>query len=129
MFLACNVAQEGQTNVWFLDSIWSNHIIGNLEMFSSLDESEKFDLTLNNDNNVEVEGKGNINIITKKGEKKHISNVYFVPSLKHNLISIEKLVQQGYRVSFKNTLCKILNLIPSNQLIAKVQMTKKKSFT
>ena len=75
-------------------------MIGNLEMFSSLDESVKFNVILGNDNEVEVKEKGNIKILTKKGEKKHISNVYFVPSLKHNLFSIGQLVEKGYRVSF-----------------------------
>ena len=84
-------------------------MIGNLEMLSSLDEIVKSDVTLGNDNKVEVKRKGNINILTKKVRKKHISNVYFVPSLKYNLISIWQLVQKGYRVSFKNQACTILD--------------------
>ena len=108
MFLACNVTQEGQANVWFLDSGCNNHMTGNLEIFSSLDEIVKSDVTLGNDNKVEVKGKENINILTKKAGKKHISNVYFVPSLKYNLLSIGQLVEKGYRVSFKNQACTIL---------------------
>ena len=77
-------------------------------MFSSLEESVKFDVTLGNDNEVEVKEKRNINILTKKGEKKHISDVYFVPGLKHNLLSIGQFFQKGYRVSFKNKVYTIL---------------------
>lgn len=114
MFLACNVAQANEKDVWFLDSGCSNHMTGNLEMFSSLDNNIKSDVTLGNDNKVEVKGKGNINILTKKGEKKHITDVYFVPGLRHNLMSIGQLVQKGYRVSFKNKECIILDKYPSN---------------
>lgn len=96
---------------------------GNLEMFSTLDENVKSDVTLGNDNKVSVKGKGDVNILTKQGEKKYISDVYFVSGLKHNLMSVGQLVQKGYRVTFKNGLCIILDKYPSNQLIAKVRMT------
>lgn len=84
MFTACNVAKENKKDVWFLELGCNNHMIGNLEMFSSLDENIKFNVTLGNDNKVSIMGKGNINILTKQGEKNYISDVYFVPGLKHN---------------------------------------------
>ncbi|XP_059075013.1 uncharacterized protein LOC131875027 [Cryptomeria japonica] len=123
MFIACNVARESEKVIWFLDSSCSNHMTGNLEMFSSLDESVKSDATLGNDNKDSVMGKSSVNILTKMGEKKYISDVYFVPGLKHNLMSIGQLIQKGYRIYFKNKECTILDKFPSNQLIAKVQMT------
>ena len=49
---------------------------------------------------VEVSGKGTMNVITKHG-KKSIYDVYFVPGLKHNLISVGKLSQKCYRVIFE----------------------------
>ena len=69
MFIACNVAQESEKDIWFLDSGCSNHMTGNEELFSSLDKNVKLDLTLGNDNKVLVMGKGKIGILTKKGEK------------------------------------------------------------
>lgn len=82
-------------------------------MFSNLDEIVKYELTLGTDNKVIVMGKGRVNIITKKGGKKYISNVYFVLSLKYNLISIGKLMQNGYNVFCKNGECTILDKFPS----------------
>jgi hypothetical protein len=73
MFLAYNVAQANEKDIWFLDSGCSNHMIGNLEMFSSLDENIKSDVTLGNDNKVSVKGKGDVNILTKQGGEK----IYF----------------------------------------------------
>ncbi|XP_057837949.2 uncharacterized protein LOC131048110 [Cryptomeria japonica] len=92
MSIACNIAKESEKDIWFLDSGYSNHIIGNLEMFSSLDENVKLDVTLGNDNKVSVMGKGSVNILTQMREKKYISDVYFVPGLKHNLMSIGQLI-------------------------------------
>ena len=88
MFLACNVAQEKQSDMWYLDSGCNNHMSGNIEMFSNLDESVKSEVTLGTDSKVSVMGKGRVNMLTNKGEKKYISDVYFVLGLKHNLISI-----------------------------------------
>ncbi len=57
MFLACNVAQEKQSDIWYLDSGCSNHMSGNIEMFSDLDESVKFEVTLGTDRNVFAMGR------------------------------------------------------------------------
>ena len=87
MFITCHVSQERNKNIWFLDSGCGNHMTGNKEFFESLDRSIKSEVKLGNNEIVEVSGKGTINVITKHG-KKSISDVYFVPGLKHNLISV-----------------------------------------
>eukprot|EP00253_Pinus_taeda_P025679 PITA_25679 len=89
-----------------------NHMIGSIEMFSNLDESVKYEVTLGTDSKVYVMGKGRVNILTKKGEKKCIADVYFIPGLKHNLIIIGHLMQKGYNVFFKNDECTILDNSP-----------------
>jgi len=71
-------------------------------MLSNLDESVTFEVTLGTDIKLFVMGKGRVKIITNKGEKKYISDVYFLPSLKHNLIIIGQLMQKGYNVFFRN---------------------------
>ena len=57
MFLACNVAQEKLSDIWYLDSRCSNHMSGNIEMFSDLDESVKSEVTLGTDSKVFAMGK------------------------------------------------------------------------
>eukprot|EP00253_Pinus_taeda_P017123 PITA_17123 len=125
---SCNVAQEKQIDIWYLDSECSNNMSGNIEMLSNLDESVKSEVTLGIDSKVSVMGKGRVNILTEKGEKKYILDVYFVPILKHNIISIVQLMQKGYNVFFKNAMRTILDRSPSKQLIAKVQMTNNRMF-
>ena len=63
-------------------------MLGNIEMFYDLYESVKSEVILGTDCKVSIMGKGGVNILTKKREKKYISNVYFVSGLKHNLMSI-----------------------------------------
>lgn len=122
------MAQESSKDVWFLDSGCSNHMIGNRELFSNLDDSVEFEIKLENDTVVFVMGKGVINVLTKNGKKRFIPDVYYVPGLKHNLMSVGQLIEKGYRVLFKNDVCTILDRNPSDRLIAKVQMTKNKMF-
>eukprot|EP00253_Pinus_taeda_P012826 PITA_12826 len=110
------------------DSGCSNHMSGNAEMFSNLYESVKSKVTLGTRRKVPVMGKGRVNVVTKKREKKYISDVCFVPGLKHILISVGQLMQKGYNVFFENDVFTILYRIPSKQLIAKVQMTNNRMF-
>ena len=49
---------------------------GNLNLFSSLDTSVKIDLTLGNNVQVTVLGKGIVDILTKQGESKYIPDIY-----------------------------------------------------
>ena len=119
LFITCNVAQKNTNDLWFLDSGCSNHMTGNKEFFENLDTSIKSEVKLGNNEIVEVNGKGTVNVITRHG-KKSISDVYFVPGLKHNLISVGQLSQKGYRVVFEKNLCTIFDMPPSNMVIARV---------
>ena len=67
-----------------------------------------------------------INVITKLG-KKTIPDVYFVPSLKSNLISVGHLIRNGYRVAFEDNACTIFYISPRNMVIAKVEMENNRS--
>ena len=56
-FLACNMAEEKSEAIWFLDSGCSNHMTGNISMFSMLDENLKSQVTLGTDSKVSFTGK------------------------------------------------------------------------
>jgi hypothetical protein len=51
-----------------------------------------------------------------------------VPGLKHNLRSVGQLTQKGYRVSFENNVCTILDIPPSKMVITKIKMTHNRMF-
>lgn len=61
--------------------------------------------------------------------KESISNIYFVPSLEHNLISVGQLSQKGYRVIFEKNVCTIFDILPSNFVIARVEMKNNRIFS
>lgn len=128
LFLACNMAEEKSEDVWFLDSGCNNHMTGNIALFSMLYQSVKSQVTLGTDNKVSVMGKGEVKVLTKKGEKKTIADVYYVLGMKCNLISIGKLIQKGYNVFFVNDIFTIMDKTPSKQCIAEVKMTRNRMF-
>ena len=65
---------------------------------------------------------------TKKGEKKEIQNVQFSPSMKHNLMSVGKIIQNTYKLLIKNDNCVIHEKDVSNRLLAVAKMKKNKMF-
>ena len=128
LFLACNMAKEKNEDLRFLDYGCSNHMTRNIAMFSMLDESVKSQVTLGTDSKVFVMGKENVNVLTKKGAKKSIVDVYYVPGMKCNLLSIGQLVQKGYNVFFEDGFCTIMDKPPSKQCIVEVKMTRNRMF-
>ena len=71
-FIMCNVGEEGNPEVWYLDSGCSNHMSGNETLFSFIDNSFKSEIKMGNNGTLPVVGKGSILVRTKKGEKKEI---------------------------------------------------------
>jgi hypothetical protein len=72
----------------------------NKDLLSCIDSSISSDFTLGNDSIVKVQGKGIVPILTKQNIKKDIHNVYHVPNLKHNMLSVGQLIEHGYKVLF-----------------------------
>ena len=127
LFLACNMIEEKSEDVWFLDGC-SNHMTGKIALFSMLDQSVKSQVTLGTNNKVYVMGKGEVNVLTRKGEKKTVEDVYYVPGMKCNLLSIGQLFQNGYNVFFVDDVCTIMDKKPSKQCIVEVKMTRNRMF-
>eukprot|EP00253_Pinus_taeda_P014195 PITA_14195 len=128
VLLACNMAETNSEDIWFLDSGCSKHMTGNIALFSALDQSVKSQVTLGTDSKISVMGKGEVKIFTKKGERKTIADVYYVPGMRCNLLSIGQLVQKGYNVFFVNDVCTIMDRAPSKRCIAEVNMTRNRMF-
>ena len=125
MLLACNVQEASFDDIWYIDSGCSNHMTGNKSCFVNFDESVQREVKTGDNKRLIVKGSGDIPIRTKQGTN-YISNVYYVPDLKHNLLSVGQLLKKGHNVNFKNDLCEIKDKI--GVLIAKVKMTPTKMF-
>lgn len=80
-------------DTWFIDSGCNNHMTGCKSIIVQMDESFKREVRTGDDKRLDVHGIGDIAVETKIGKKK-IQSVYFVPGLKHNLLSVGQLLQK-----------------------------------
>lgn len=93
-------------NVWFLDSGCSNHMYGHRDWFVEMNEQIKVPERLGNHSRLMTAGKGTVKL--KVGELTHrVADVYYVPELKSNLLSIGQLQEKGLTFVFKNKFCKV----------------------
>ena len=69
-----------------------------------------------------------MSILTRNGEKKIVPDVYYVPGLKCNLLSIGQFMNKGYNVFFNINVCTIMDIPLSKRVIVEVHMKKNRMF-
>ncbi|KAJ4807357.1 polyprotein [Rhynchospora pubera] len=126
LFMAHTSHSIDPTTVWFLDSGCSNHMTGYKDQFTTLDESFKHHVKLGDNKSIQVEGKGTVSVSTTSGMR-YLYNVYYIPKLSQNLLSIGQLTENGYSVMFEGSTCIIKDKC-SKQTIAKVERAANKLF-
>ncbi|KAL5839776.1 hypothetical protein ACOSQ4_012384 [Xanthoceras sorbifolium] len=75
------------SDTWYVDSGCTSHMARDLNLFSSLDRTDKTRVKLGNDNVVQAAGRANVLIQTDSGAKV-IDDVLFIPDLAQNLLSV-----------------------------------------
>ncbi|XP_020243636.1 uncharacterized protein LOC109821889 [Asparagus officinalis] len=85
------------SDVWYLDNGASNHMTGQRSMFKHLDESIHGKVKFGDGSTVQIKGKGSILFLCKNGEQRLLREVYFIPSLCNNIISLGQLSKDGSR--------------------------------
>lgn len=102
-------AEQGVENLWYLDNGASNHMSGNRSFFLSLDEEITGKVRFGDDSRIDIKGKGSIRFILKGGEKKILNNVYYIPGLKSNIVSLGQATEAGCEVRMKDDLLMLLD--------------------
>lgn len=84
--------------VWYLDTGASNHMTGCEEKFTDIDFSVKGKVKFGDGSTVEITGRGTILFQCLNGEHRELSNVYLIPALKSNIISLGQMSENGCKV-------------------------------
>lgn len=88
--LACD------SDVWILDSGCSHHMCPNKDWFTNLEIIDHGTVLLGNDYACDKKGVGAIKLKLHDGIVRELSNVWYVPDLKKNLISLGALEANGF---------------------------------
>lgn len=96
---------------WYLDSGCTSHMTGDVSKLVSVNESRKQTICLADGNKVLSEGFGDCRVNTCDGSGDPVNlklkNVLLVPDLKNNLLSVSKIADEGYDVTFSESECLI----------------------
>nr|XP_027192719.1 uncharacterized protein LOC113787763 [Cicer arietinum] len=95
--------QNTKRKPWFLDSGCSRHMTGDRNCFITFIKKDGGSVTFGNDDQAQIKGNGTIG----KTNSAQINDVQYMQGLKHNLLSISQLCNNGCEVVFKPKVCEI----------------------
>ncbi|KAL3512752.1 hypothetical protein ACH5RR_025469 [Cinchona calisaya] len=124
LFMAKQEYTLTTADVSFLHNGCSNHMIQSL--FKELNQTYKIKVRLGDDKQVQVEGKGSV-AINNGNRIKYLHNVFFVPSLSQNLLSVGQSMDDDFSMMLENTSC-IVKDKKTNHVAVEVSMTRNKLF-
>lgn len=87
-----------QSSIWYLDNGASNHMTGDRTKFKTLDESVAGEVKFGDGSSVVIKGKGTIAFKCKNGEEKLFQEVYYIPDLCSNIVTLGQMSEEGNRV-------------------------------
>ena len=119
-------AETDSTDIWYLDNGASNHMSGNRSFFYEFDNSITGQVRFGDDSRIDIMGKGSFRFIIKKGEKKVLRNVYYIPALRSNIISLGQATEFGCEVRMKDD--KLLLFDRDGQMLVKSTRAKNRLY-
>ena len=114
-----------RSDAWFIDSGCSNHMCGDKGMFSNLVEELRHSVKCGNNTRMTVAGKGSVKLMFN-GLSFVIRDVYYVPELRNNLLSVGQLQEKGVAIVINNGSCSMYH--PDKRLIAHTKMSSNRMF-
>ena len=75
---------------------------GDKDMFLTLRKKRDGSISFGNDDSTKIIGKGTVRIGNKNTK---VENVLLVEDMKHNLLSVSQLCDQGHKVTFDSQKC------------------------
>ena len=100
--IACLSSCSGTSKVWYIDSGALAHMSGVRECFSELNEQGvSVEVELGDDRVVRAIGRGTLSFQRESRHPLRFRDVYYVPGLRKNLISVSTIKDRGFEVRFR----------------------------
>jgi hypothetical protein len=109
-------------SIWYLDNGASNHMTGDVLKFRDLDHAVLGKVRFGDDSTVDIQGRGTIVFEGKHGDHWVLSDVYYIPKLKSNLVSLGQLTETDHRIVLDDDLLEVCEK-QSERMIMRVPRT------
>ncbi|KAL8096387.1 hypothetical protein AgCh_037375 [Apium graveolens] len=114
------------SNLWYLDNGASNHMTGFRSKFKTLDENMTGQVRFGDGSTVEIKGKGSVGFKCKNGEELILNEVYYIPYLCDNIISLGQLSKNNNEVILRDMYLWVYD--KHKRLIMKVKRTNNRLY-
>lgn len=114
--LICSTSEKR----WCLDSGCTTHMVKNTDNFKWIDENVSETLNLANSSSTKISAKGAVELVTRMNNNDktiNLSEVLHVPDLRTNLLSVGKIVDKGYRVTFDKYKAEVINKFDNSVIL------------
>ena len=115
-----------EKDVCYLDNGASNHMTGNKAYFYELNEQVTGTVKFGDESCIDIRGKGSVLIEGKTGEQRLLTDVYYIPSLQCNIISLGQATEGGCEIHMKHDLLTMKD--DTGKLLMKVTRTKNRLY-
>ena len=102
LLLVHNERMQDKENMWYLDNGANNHTCGDKDKFIELDEVIRGNVIFADHSKVVIKEKDTILIKLKDGSHQFIGDVYYIPTMKSNILSLGQLLEKGYEIKMKD---------------------------
>ncbi|KAK2417383.1 putative mitochondrial protein [Trifolium repens] len=125
LMVTTNTADD-HSKLWYLDTGCSNHMIGHREWLLEFDDKFKSTVKFADNSTVSVEGKGKVMVQRKNGNHAFVTDVLYVPTMKHNLLSLGQLIEKGFALSTRDKHIEVHD--PNSKLVLQAPLSKNRTF-
>ena len=90
---------ENLVELWYMDNGCSNHLTRNKQWLVDFDYGRKTKIICVDDEYLNVEGMRNVIVKLNNGKTVLIRDVWHVPSMNNNLMSVGQWIEKGFSVT------------------------------
>lgn len=126
LLMAQNSINIDDDSIWYLDTGASNHMCGLKHLFKEIRQVKDGHVSFGDASKIQVKGQGKILFLQKGGSIGTIEDVYYVPDLKSNILSMGQLMEKGYSVQMKDRVLQLND--KQGRSVARVEMGKNRMY-